>query len=84
MMSDSITLVCERFFCSYCGGKEQATVQLCVEAWPHDSTIICLSCLLKAVGLLETELDSNMNECELEEETKMLEAESVVRFLKVC
>ena len=66
-MSNSITLVCERFFCSYCGGKEQATVQLCVEAWPHDSTIICLSCLLKAVGLLETELEAESETIEVEE-----------------
>jgi len=71
--------VMEETDCDFCGEKCMV-VRLYVEAMGFEDDMaicICLSCLLKAVGLLETELDSGMNEYELEEETRMLEADKL-------
>jgi len=77
-MDGSMTLMDDRYSCDFCDAGAQDIVSLCWKGVGDERqsiVYICLSCLLKAVGLLEMELDLSENESEPEEETKVLEAE---------
>ena len=70
MMSNSITLVSGERFCSFCEGGIQAVARLYwrdIFSEQEDILYICLPCLLKAVGLLETELEAESETIEVEE-----------------